>query len=213
MRRGVILIALLVMVVITALLAMRRPPRDGRAEAPGSTATNSSQALLARAEANPGRNTRGREFLKRVYSRLRNATPEPDSAGMEQIARVLEAGETDAVKARRLLALAKSLPDDEQLEAAEHAVNLVTDGDYDVLRTVLGNPLTPEAVLDTLMADALGRGNSLKLPALVAVARAPEHPLATEARDLLELHIGEDHGTNWTVWLEAAKNHIAEHGE
>jgi hypothetical protein len=213
MRRNVILLAVMVVAGIAALLLLKRPSPPATDAGPLSNAPSTSKELLARAEANPDRNTHGREFLKRVYSRVRSGTPVSDTPGMQQIASILEDGDSDAAKARRLLALAVTLPEEEQLEAADHAVNLVTDADYDVLRAALVNPQTPEPVLDSLLADVLSRGNSFKLPALVAIARLPDHPRATEARDLLELHIGEDHGTNWAAWLEAAKNHIAQHGE
>jgi len=57
-----------------------------------------------------------------------------------------------------------------------------------------------EAVLDVLLADALNRPNSLKLPLLLEVARQPDHPKAGEAKDLLELFLEEDHGKDWGQW-------------
>ena len=68
----------------------------------------------------------------------------------------------------------------------------------------LGKLLTdsklPEEVLDVLIVDVLNRPNSLKLPLLLEVARDTQHPKAAEAKDLLELYLEEDYGSDWNKW-------------
>ena len=54
------------------------------------------------------------------------------------------------------------------------------------------------------------RANSLKLPLVLAVARTENHPLAEEAKDLLELYIEEDHGTDWAKWEDAMHKWLKE---
>ncbi len=106
----------------------------------------------------------------------------------------------DAVKARQMLELFPRLPEDGQMEAAQHLSNLVEDKDYEPLGKLLTNTGLPEAVLDVLLADVLNRPNSLKLPLLLKVAEDPRHAKAQEAKDLLELFLEEDYGTDWTKW-------------
>jgi hypothetical protein len=212
MRLSVRLLVLLAVATIVALVLLMRPSPNSHGTSVAATSSIPTM-LLSRAEARPERNHRGREFLKRVFSRNRPSTPSQTEAVGLEIGSILESSEDDRAKAKRLLELALAHPDEESLEAVNHAVNLVTDADYEILRTTLTNARSPEIVMDPLLADVLSRGNTLKLPTLVAIARQPDHLRATEARDLLELHIGEDHGTNWTAWLEAARVHIAEHGE
>jgi hypothetical protein len=50
------------------------------------------------------------------------------------------------------------------------------------------------------MNDLLNRNNALKLPMLLSVARDDDHPLKDQAREMLELLIQEDDGTNWDQW-------------
>jgi hypothetical protein len=76
----------------------------------------------------------------------------------------------------------------------------VPDENYAALAGYLADAKLPEDVLDVLMADVLNRPNSLKLPALLEVARDPQHPKAGEAKDLLELFLEEDYGTDWNLW-------------
>src|SRR5258708_23445316 len=105
-----------------------------------------------------------------------------------------------ADKARRLFELFPQLPKDGQTEVAQHLSNLVSDKDYPALGKLLADSKLPEPVLDVLIGDALNRPNSVKLPALLDVARDPEHPKAAEAKDILEMYLEQDFGNDWTKW-------------
>ena len=83
---------------------------------------------------------------------------------------------------------------------AQHLSNLVPDQDYRLLHASLTNAALPEEVLDVLLDDTLNRPNSLKLPALLEVARNPQNPKAAEAKDFLELFLEEDYGNDWDKW-------------
>ena len=80
------------------------------------------------------------------------------------------------------------------------ALKVLVDQDYDLLRKHLTNPDLPGDVLEVLLGDVLNRPNSLKLPALLEVARSPQHPKAAEAKDFLELFLESDYGTDWDKW-------------
>lgn len=218
MRWQIKLVLLLMLVGVAVLLWMRGTPGPQRPSPSAGPSNSVAASLLARANAATNRVTRGRDFLARVYARrqetgLTGAGADTNSPSPQEIEDVLKGSETDVEKAKRLLGLVPSFPEEDQMEAAEHAANLVTDADYATLRDPLVNAQTPTTVLDVLLADLLNRGNSFKLPALVEIARQAGHPRSQEARDLLELHLGEDHGTNWSDWLDAVTNFIAQNGE
>jgi len=109
--------------------------------------------------------------------------------------------DTDAnSKADRILAMIPTAPSNAQVELSQHLVNMVQDDHYDGAGQLLTNPVTPAAVSTVLMNDLLNRNNTLKLPMLLAVARDDDHPLKDQAREMMELLIQEDDGTNWDQW-------------
>jgi len=128
----------------------------------------------------------------------------------QRIDDVLTAKEDEDQKAKRLLDLLPHLPEDGQVEAAQHLSNLLPDEQYAVLAQTLTNAHTPEAVLDVLMTDVLNRPNPIKLSTLLEVARTPDHPKADEARDVLEVFVDEDYGKNWDAWEAAVQKWLKE---
>jgi hypothetical protein len=113
---------------------------------------------------------------------------------------ILSADGEDADKAKQMLEMFPRLPEEGQTEVAQHLANLTSDEDFPALGKYLTNSTMPESVLDVLMSDLLNRPNSLKLPLLVDVARDSQNPKAGEAKDLLELYLEEDYGTDWNTW-------------
>lgn len=109
----------------------------------------------------------------------------------QKIDDVLTGQEDEALKARKLLDVFDRLPEDGQVEAAQHISNLLPDEQYAELAKRLKDPKTPEAVLEVLMTDVLNRPNQLKLDTLFEVARAPGHPKGEEARDVLEVFLDD----------------------
>ena len=121
--------------------------------------------------------------------------------------------DNDLQKSRKLLALLPKLPEDGQIEAITHAANLLDDEHYAPLSDLVTNALTSEDVLDVLMSDLANRTNTLKLPTLLQIARQQKHPMAEEARKLLELYVNEDYGTDWTAWEKAMQEWLKEERE
>ena len=144
------------------------------------------------------------------------AIPQPPTAAApiadweEKIDGVLTAQEEDGQKAKRLLAMFPNLPEDGQVEAAQHISNLLPDEQYSSLAQALTNAAMPEAVLDVLMTDVLNRPNQLKLETLLDVARTPNHPKAEEARDVLEVFVDENYGEDWAAWKNAVEKWLKE---
>jgi hypothetical protein len=116
----------------------------------------------------------------------------------------------EAAKSRELLAMLPNLPEDGQVEAVQHLSNLLADEDFKLLTPTLTNAAMAEAVLDVLMTDVLNRPNELKLPALLDVARIPNHPKAEEARDILEVYVDENYGEDWRAWKTAVDKWLKE---
>jgi len=81
--------------------------------------------------------------------------------------------------------LSDELEGTEQVEALEHAMNLVEDGDFQLIaeRWMRRELTRDEAFL--LLGDLLERPAEIKLPVLRAVAASPGHLLAGVAKDLL----------------------------
>jgi len=111
-----------------------------------------------------------------------------------------------ATKAASILALIPGAPEDGKVELARHLVNMVQDDNYTGTAELLVNTNTSSAVSSVLMNDLLNRNNQLKLPMLLAVARAENHPLRQEAKDMLGVFLQEDKGENWDEWQLAVDN-------
>lgn len=114
----------------------------------------------------------------------------------------------DGEKARQILALLPSFPEESFESATESAVRLLRDAEYAAAKALLLNPRSHGRVLSVLFADLLGRRDGVVLPALIAIAKTPGHPLERAARDNLELLLGKNVGGNWSQWEQAAERSI-----
>jgi len=183
----------------------RRPATDGRppvetAPLAETTPANRTPAPISNdAPAPPVSNTPAAQPAPVTPA----AVPDNTLAVWEQqVDRILGADTDDTNKVQQLFQVFPGLPEEGQIEVAQHLSNLVSDEDYAPLGQLLQNAKLPEPVLDVLLGDALNRPNAVKLPTLLEVARNPDHVEAGEAKDLLELYLDEDYGTNWDVWRQ-----------
>jgi hypothetical protein len=113
---------------------------------------------------------------------------------------ILGSTRPDADKAKQMVEMFPTLHPEGQEEVVRHLTNLLPDQDYGLMRSFLTNASLSENVLDFLLDDVLNRPNSLKLPALLDVARNAQHPKAAEAKNFLTLFIEEDYGNDWDKW-------------
>lgn len=127
----------------------------------------------------------------------------------EKLEEVLRADVDPATLSRLLLDLLPHIPESGQVGAVRYLANVLDDADYEPLAKMFANPATPEEVLEVLMTDLLNRPNGLKLPLLLTVARQSNHPIAGVAKELLELHLGEDFGADWARWETALQDWLA----
>ena len=85
-------------------------------------------------------------------------------------------------------------------------MEVLRDPDYAAIaQPVLVNPQTGGAILSVLFADVMQRPDAIALPALLQVARSPEHPYASYARDNLALLVGHDWAADWPAWEAAVR--------
>ena len=218
MRTSVKIIAGLTVLVLLALVATHQRPTPVTAKkvtARNSIANLDSLDTLKAFRTSPGKSPGDAQSMQ-PQSNARSsestavpALPEPATAEGEWEKKIddILASESDgdAQKARKLLALLPGLPEDGQVEVVTHASNLTSDDQYAALGRLLTNPRTPTEVLDLLMSDLANRTNTVKLPTLLQVARTADHPNSEEAKNLLELYLENDYGTNWAAWEEAVQ--------
>jgi len=181
----------------------------GGGEPPGDTTPSASETPPPRP--NPPRPLPSATQPTQTAAVLQVPTPAAPIADWEEkIDGILTAQEEDGQKAKRLLAMFPNLPEDGQVEAAQHISNLLPDEQYASLAQTLTNAAMPEAVLDVLMTDVLNRPNQLKLETLLDVARTPNHPKAEEALDVLEVFVDENYGQDWAAWKNAVEKWLKE---
>ncbi|MEP6662223.1 MAG: hypothetical protein ABJC04_01045 [Verrucomicrobiota bacterium] len=128
----------------------------------------------------------------------------------DKLADVLGSDTEDGKKGEELLQLMGKVGAEAQTELAGHVINLVDDEHYAGIASYLTNSATSETVLEVFMADLYNRENSLKLPLMLTIAKDEKHPSHEEARDLLELYLEEDHGTDWAAWETKMKGWLKE---
>lgn len=162
---------------------------------------DASPSLATRLQTNTSPH-RLRRQSSSVGATATTAAPNPNliTNWEERVDDILVGEGPESEKAKKMLAMFPNLPETGQVAVAQHLSNLVPDEDYASLSRFLTDPTVSEQVLDILFGDALNRPNSLKLPALLDVARDPDNPKGNEARDILELFLQEDYGTDWNIW-------------
>ena len=141
------------------------------------------------------------------------APPEENLEWEQQLEDVLLADTDPNTKADRILALIPTAPTNAQVELSQHLVNMVQDDHYDGAAQLLTNPATASDVSTVLMNDLLNRNSALKLPMLLSVARDDDHPLKDQAREMLELLLQQDDGTNWDQWGASINTWLQNNGQ
>jgi len=180
--------------------------RDGDIQ-PIALPLNSNQPMMAiapvamTAESPPMGTNRHPAPIHRPRPVLTPPPPEQNPEWDKQLDDVLLSDADVNAKADRILALIPTAPPGKaQEELSQHLVNMVQDDHYEGAAQLLTNPVTPVGVSTVLMNDLLNRKNTLKLPMLLSMARDNDHPLKDQARDMLELLLQQDDGTNWDQW-------------
>jgi hypothetical protein len=141
------------------------------------------------------------------------ATPRPLQEWELRIDEVLRSNADETQTAQILINLLPTLPAEGQEEAASHITNLVLDDQYNRVLPLVKNANLPEEVHDVFMTDLMNREDTTKLPALLEIAKIPNHPHHEEALSDLEIFLDEDFGNNWSQWDIAVKNYLKKQAE
>ncbi len=128
----------------------------------------------------------------------------------DRVDRILGDDSEVGEKARKMLELFPHFPEAGQVETAQHISNLLADEDYEKFGNYLTNSKTPESVQDVILADVLNRPNAIKLPLLLETARTPDNAKAAEAKEMLELYLEDDYGTDWNRWQQEMEKWLKE---
>lgn len=189
------------------LLGSRGPsPRIPPPEAPPESSPASSPLA-----ANPGTPQPSAPTPEQIVPDLQNPELSMTSTSAtnlvfnweDRVDQILTGDGDTADKAKHMLDLFPRLPQEGQQEVAQHLSNLVSDQDYPELAKLLSDTNLAAPVLDVFFGDTLNRPNSVKLPALLQVARQPQHPKAAEAKEVLALFLDDDYGSDWDKWQAA----------
>jgi len=191
-------------ILFVSWLGFREPGQPGQSGIQPSGASVSRPAQVSNAGASNG-GSRSNVPDADVASAAAIAAATPADPNLitnwdDRIDDVLRDDSEIPAKARKLLEIFPHLPEPGQVEAAQHISNLLDNQDYPLFGRYLADPKTAPAVLDVLMIDILNRPNAAKMPLLLDVARNPDHSKAGEAKELLQLYLEEDYGTNWNTW-------------
>jgi hypothetical protein len=136
------------------------------------------------------------------------ATPPPLADWEIKIDQVLRANANETETAQMLINLLPTLPMEGQTEAAQHIANLIVDKDYGKIMPLLKNASLPQEVQDVFVTDLMNREDPVKLPALLEVAKIPNHPYHEEALTDLQIFLDQDNGNNWAKWDSATKEYL-----
>jgi hypothetical protein len=115
--------------------------------------------------------------------------------------------------AQVLLNLIPTLPPEGKAEATQHVTNLLPDSEYKRVLPLLKNTQMPAEVLDILVTDLMNREDTVKLPALLEIAKLPNHPNHEEALTDLQIFLDADHGSDWNKWTSSVNAYLKKQAE
>lgn len=125
-----------------------------------------------------------------------------------KIDQVLRSNVTELQTAQILINMLPTLPEEGQVQAANHISNLLPDEDYTKVKPLLLNPNTPETVLSVFFTDMMNRSDSVKLRAFLDIAKISNHPFHDEALSDLQIFLGSDYGSDWVKWNAALESYL-----
>jgi hypothetical protein len=204
-NRRTILIALIAVVVVGAVVAFAlfqtspAPPSGSRGTAAGAPSPAPTQAAPFAPPTAP---------LPHAEMATEPKTETQIPAWENQIDGVLRSNVNEAQTAQILINMLPTLPEDGQIEAANHISNLLPDSNYNQVKPTLLNPNAPESVLSVFFTDLMNRDDNTKLHTFLDLAKVPNHPFHEEALSDLQIYVGEDYGNDWAKWSAAVEQYL-----
>ena len=103
------------------------------------------------------------------------------------------------------------LPQQAQSEYIAHALNLCEDGDFGLLTNLYLYGATNDDVRQQIFDDALNRSDEIKLPLMARTMTTPNHPMQSEAKEILSLYLDMDPAAaNQIDWNERVRAYLRE---
>lgn len=139
----------------------------------------------------------------------------PSGADWEdRLDNILSAEAENQTVVNQLLNGLPRLPVEAQEEFIAHALNLCDDENYAGVETIYLARGTPPEVSEEIFNDVLNRPDEIKLPLLAKTLRSPAHPMAGEAREILEMYLDLEEGAAPPAgWDAAVQQYLAEEQE
>ncbi len=201
-RMTIVVLAVVAVAGVVAYALLKQPPAPALVAVVTSTPTpapDDSEAMAVKAPAS-GPADAGPA-----------GTPsEEDSvpAWESTIDQILRSNVSEEQMAQMLINILPTLPEDGQIEAANHIANLLPDSNYNSVRPLLLNANLPESVLSVFFTDLMNRDDTTKLNAFLDIAQIPNHPFHDEALSDLQIYVGDDYGTDWGKWQTAVDQYL-----
>jgi hypothetical protein len=200
-RAVVIILAVAAVGVVVAIALLQTPPAPpaaplavaGATPAPMPSAFPSAPAAIV-AEATP--------------AAFETPAADAQPAWESTIDGILRLNVSEGQMAQMLINILPTLPEDGQIEAANHIANLLPDAQYDSVRPLLLNSSLPESVLSVFFTDLMNRDDPTKLNSFLEIAQRPDHPFQAEALSDLQIYVGDDYGTDWPKWKSAVAQYL-----
>jgi len=149
------------------------------------------------------------------------ATPTPPMASKptspasheweQKLERILADSDDSPAAARALFAAMPTLPVQALEQYIPHALDRCGDEEFFLAEEIYFHPGMPGFVTEAIFEDALNRPDEVKLPFMAKTILSPKHPMAAEARALLETYLQLEPGAappdSWDV---AVKKYLAQ---
>src|SRR5438067_7079324 len=171
--RAIIIIATVAVIGVAAVVAvalLSQPPASSQDQtaAPSPTPTAAMPMQQPQPTLRPGMSV---PRAANSPSPVPNApAPAPIAWWESQIDNVLNSNANEAQMAQILLNMLPTLPEEGQIEVANHIANILPDENYNVLKPVLLNPRTSEPVPSVLFTDRMNREDAPKLRSFLDIA-------------------------------------------
>jgi len=134
----------------------------------------------------------------------------PLAAWEERLGEILAAPGDTATVAPALLSAIPGLPVEAQEQYIAHALNLCEDSDFSKTEEIYLRQNTPPSVAEAIFNDALNRPDEVKLLLMAKTMALPNHPMAGEARQILELYLELEPGASPSgSWEIAVREYLA----
>jgi hypothetical protein len=200
---GALLLAILAVAALFFWSITEGPRHGSVAPKPSPTPTRESVSL----ETPP-------TFATPIPAPARTTPIAPLAAWEERLGEILASPGDTSTAARTLLVAIPGLPVEAQEQYIAHALNLCEDTDFSKAEEIYLRQNTPPSVAESIFNDALNRPDEVKLALMAKTMGIPNHPMAGEARGILELYLElEPDAPPLGSWDIAVRNYLKKQQE